>query len=225
MKKAFLSSLISTNRDLLSRFQPLFYSLFCVGGFLLVSWLGGIPAEAATVGATDEGLPLRELFFQLLNFSIFVFLLGFLLRKPIQKLFHKRQEGFLSFEKQSLKEEQTIRAEKKLWQEKLKNLEEKFKGIGDEALRQGESFAQRKQKELAALRARFKRELDFFIRLEREKAKRELLKKWQARLSKDLRQEFQKQALTDNFQQLWMKNFLTKCKSSLMSKGLDQGIR
>ena len=174
--------------------------------FFLSSLFFLLPEAQAAAG----GFVAKDLFFQLLNFSIFAGLTVFLARKPLQKLYHKRQEGFLSFERQVLDQGKKIEAEQKMWEEKFSSLNKKHQGIQQEALRRGENFSQRKQGELKSLKERLKRELDFFIHLEKEKAKRALLEKWQIQLTESLRADFQKQALQESFQKSWIKSFLNR---------------
>ena len=174
-----------------------------IGLFLL------IPFTAYSAGA--EFSP-QVIFFQLLNFSVFLFLFFFLLRKPVKTFFHRRQKEFFAFEEQALNLEKEKQQQKKLWDSKLFDLTEKEKNIKEQAKKEGERFKSQKKKELKELSESLKKTSAFLLSLEKEKLKRESFKYWKAQLVEKTRTELNNQALSKDFQKKEQKGFLNLLK-------------
>ena len=141
--------------------------------------------------------------------------LFFLTRKPIKVFFHKRQEEFFAFEKQAFQLEKEKREEQKNWEKKIQALREKEKGIEQKAQAEGEKFVFQRKEEIKTLKERLKKEADFFIRLEREKSKRELLKRWKSTIVEGASLELEKQASSHDFQRERLKDFFKQMESHL----------
>ena len=163
--------------------------------------------------AASGVFPAKEIGIQVLNFSLFFAALIFLLRKPVKVFFHKRQEEFFSFEKQALSLEKDRQKELKLWEKKIAVLKEQEKDIKKKAQKEGEKLISQKKEELESFRARLKKEADFFLHLEKEKAKRELLEKWKDKIIQLAEVELRKQALSSTFHQGKLKTFLKQMES------------
>ncbi len=165
--------------------------------------------------AASEGFPAREVFFQVFNFLLFATALFFLLRKPIQVFFHKRQEEFFAFEKQALQLEREKQIEKESWEKKIQTLNEQEKNIKQKAKEEGERFISQKKEEIKALKLRLKKEADFFLHLEREKSKRELFKTWKGKIIESAKIELKNQALSPSFQEEQLKGFYKQMEAHL----------
>lgn len=157
--------------------------------------------------AASEAFPVKEIFFQIFNFSIFATAFVFLIRKPIKIFFHKRQEEFFSFEKQAIQLEKEKKSELKTWEKKLETLREQEAEIQKRAKKEGEKFVFQKKEELKNLRGRLKKESDFFLHLEKEKSKRELIKKWKNKVVQEAARELEKQAHSASFQKKRLEDF------------------
>ena len=164
-----------------------------------------------TVLAGSEFSP-QAIFFQAFNFSIFLFLFVFLLRKPLQTFFHKRQKEFFAFEEQALKLEKEKQKQKDLWDSKLSVLVEKEKNIKEKAKIEGERFKTQKQKELKELSERLKKTTAFLLNLETEKLKRESFKYWKTQLVEKTKTELNEMALSKAFQKKEQEGFLSLFK-------------
>ena len=150
----------------------------------------------------------QAIFIQIFNFSIFLFAFLFLIRKPLQTLFHKRQKDFFSFAEQALKLEKAKKAEKKLWDKKLSDLNEKEKTIQQEAQEEGERFITQKKQELKKLSRSLKMASEFLLNLEKEKLKRESLSHWKKQLVDGVRRDLKESARSKDFQKKEQKTFL-----------------
>ena len=160
----------------------------------------------------------KAVLFQLLNFSVFVFLFLFLLRKPVQTFFHKRKKEFFAFEEQALKLEQEKQKEEQLWDEKLSDLAEKEKNIKEQAKMEGERFKNQKQKELKELSESLKKTSTFLLSLEKQKLKRESFKYWKTQLVKKSKIEVEEQALSKDFQKAEQEGFLSLLKKKKLNE-------
>ena len=159
--------------------------------------------------------PVKEVFFQVFNFSIFFGIFVFLMRKPLKVLFHKRQEEFFSFEKQAKALEAERKKELKVWEEKLEILKKQEAAIQQKAKQEGERFISQKREEFRNLKARLKREADFFFQLEKEKSKRVLFKKWKDQITEQAQEELKKQASSRSFQKERIRDFFQQMESHL----------
>ena len=165
--------------------------------------------------ASEGTFPAKEIFFQIFNFSIFVMILFFLMRKPIKVFFHKRQEEFFAFEKQAFQLEKEKQEELKTWEKKIQVLRDQEKEIEKKAQAEGEKFVFQQKEEIRTLKIRFKRESDFFLRLEREKSKRELLEKWKDKVISETSKNLDKQARFLEFQREQFRDFFTQMEIHL----------
>ena len=165
--------------------------------------------------ASTEGFPTKEIFVQVFNFSVFVLAFVFLIRKPLKLFFHKRQEEFFAFEKQAVQLEKEKQEEYQAWEKKLQILKEQETGIQKKAQTEGEKFISQKQEEIKSLKARLRKESDFFIRLEKEKSKRNLLKQWKNKVVQEAGLELEKQAQSASFQQERIKDFFKQMELHL----------
>ena len=148
------------------------------------------------------------LFTQAFNFSLFFSALFFLVKKPIQVLFHKRKKEFFAFEKQAFEWEKQKKEENKLWLEKISDLNEKEKNIKEKAKTEGDRFKEQKQQELKELEKSLKAYCEFLIHLETEKMKKRLLIYWKKQLIQSAKKELEEQALSPDFQEKEAKAFL-----------------
>ena len=87
------------------------------------SWIGFFLFFPSLVWAAGSGNPFMGVFFQAFNFILFVVLLIFFVRKPLQVFYKSRRENFLQFENMARQKEEKIQEEYKEWKEKLKKME------------------------------------------------------------------------------------------------------
>ena len=165
--------------------------------------------------AASEGFPAREILIQLFNFSVFVAVFIFLVRKPVKVFFHKRQEEFFSFEKQAIQLEKERQTENQSWEKKLETLKKQEAGIKQKAQAEGEKFISGKKEEIKKLKTRLKKEADFFLHLERGKLKRDLFKKWKNKVIEGAHLELEKQAESLVFQTERTKDFFKQMEARL----------
>ena len=175
--------------------------LLKTGGFFLLF----LPFLAYSASA--EFSP-KAIFIQVFNFSIFAFLFLFLVKKPLQTLFHNRQKDFFAFEEQALKLEKEKQVEKAEWDSKLQDLDNKEKNIQKQAQTEGERFRAQKQKELTELSRRLRKTSEFFLNLEREKLRRESFSHWRTRLVESARSDLSQMALSEDFQKKEQAGFI-----------------
>ena len=176
-------------------------SLNTISVFALLNF----PFLAYSAGAEFSG---KAIFIQAFNFSIFFFAFLFLVRKPLQTFFHKKQKDFFAFEEQALKQEKEKQETQKLWKSKLLNLEKKEKNIQKKAQEEGLRFEEQKQKELEELSKRLERASSFLLNLEKEKLKRESFSHWRAQLVKNIELDLNRLAESKEFQIKEQEGFL-----------------
>ena len=150
----------------------------------------------------------KAIFIQAFNFSLFLFFFLFLVRKPLQAFFHKRQKDFFAFEKHALKLEEEKQAEQKLWERKLLGLKTKEENIHKQAQEEGKRFKEQKQRELEELSARLRKSSAFLLNLEREKLKRESFNRWKTHLLEKVETDLKRLALSEEFQKKEQEGFL-----------------
>ena len=158
--------------------------------------------------AGGELFPLKEILVQVFNFSIFALAFGFLVRKPIKTFLHKRQKDFFSFEEQALQLEKEKQKENSFWEEKIERLKEQERGIKQKAKTEGERVALQKKEELKLLENQLKKSARFLIHLETEKAKKNLIDKWQNNLAHQTGLDLKELSQSLDFQQKQFKDFL-----------------
>lgn len=141
--------------------------------FLFFPWL---------VLAEGEGIPGREIFFQVLNFTCFFVLLIFFLKNPVQHFFKQRKKEFLSFKEQAEKQEQAQRNRLTILENKIKDLQSREKTIEKEAQQYGKTFQAEKEKEIQDWQRRKEQEQEFFVGLEKEKIKQKLFAQGKAEI-------------------------------------------
>ena len=168
-----------------------------------------------SLSATEEGSLAKGVWVQAFNFSLFALALFFLIRKPVQIFFHKRQEEFFSFEKQTAEVEKKRKTELASWGKKLSELEKQESHIQQKAQAEGERLDLQKKEQLKSLKVQLTREADFLLNREREKAKKELLKKWKAHLAQSVRQELGEQALSPELKAQQIQEFLNQMEGRL----------
>ena len=129
------------------------------------------------VFASSEGIPLKEISFQVLNFGLFLVLFLFFIRKPITSFFKKRREDFLLEEKTAREKESSVRKEHELWADRLKDLLVQEKDLKQQVETEGKKHRAQKKEDLLLLKERLSREQNFLIYLEQEKLKKQVLNK------------------------------------------------
>ena len=164
--------------------------------------------------AAGSELTSKLLLAQIANFSLFVLAGYFLLKNPLQALFHKRQKDFFDFEKQAAGLEKEKQVENDKWKKQLAELEKKEKNIESQAQAQAQKFQEQKRQELKELEQSLKRSSDFLIRLETEKIKKSSLSYWRKSLVKKTQAELLKLAESKNFQDQEVQSFLNLLKKS-----------
>ena len=179
--------------------------LMKAGGFFALSF----PFLAHSAGSEFSA---QAIFIQAFNFSVFLFAFLYLVRKPLQTLFHKRQKDFFAFEEQALKLEKEKQTEQELWDKKLSDLEKTEKNIQKQAQEEGERFKKQKQKELEELSKSLKKNSSFFLNLEKEKLKRKSFIHWKSRLLEEAKSDLKQLALSEDFQKREQESFLSLLK-------------
>ncbi len=106
--------------------------------FLLIS----VPVVS---GAGGEGIPIGFLLAQVFNFSLFVLILFFILKKKIPPFLRQKQEDFLAYRQKAKALEQKYQADCRTEQEKIHHLANKQKTIKTDVAR---AISQR-EKEMA----------------------------------------------------------------------------
>lgn len=192
-------------------------NFFLIKAILTV--LLSFPILAHSAGAEFSA---KAIFIQAFNFSIFLLIFLFLIRKPLQSFFHKRQKDFLVFEEQALKLEKEKQEELELWRKKLLALEQTEKNIQKQAQEEGRRFEEQKKQDLEELSKRLKKTSSFLLNLEREKLKRESFFYWRSQLVENVKTDINRLATSDEFQQKEQAGFLELFKRQKLSekKGL-----
>ena len=107
---------------------------------------------------SGEGIPFGFLFSQVFNFSLFVLILFFILRKNLPAFLRQKKADFLEYRQKAKALEQKYQADNLIWQKKLQSLmnkQENIKADVAEAVRQKEKeMAQETENRLKVLRAR-----------------------------------------------------------------------
>ena len=193
-----------------------------IAGLCLLLALSAKTALAAGGAAADriaadriaaDGLPLKTLLIQLMNFTPFVLILFFLLKKPVSHFFSERRRDFLKMQNQALEEEKQARAEYKKQKALLEEQTEREKTAKAFALKEGERFRQKKARELQETEAAFEREKQFFVRLEEEKAHADLLKTLTRAIACEAKKRLKTSAREDaGFQEKIRQDFLGKLR-------------
>ena len=197
------------NREYLEASMKRMASIFLAGLFVFV-----FPSFSF---AESASFPIKEIAVQVFNFSIFVVALIFLVRKPVKLFFHKRQEEFFSFEEQAVQLEREKKKELEAWEQKLESLKEQEKGIQKKAQSEGKKLVFQKREEIKNLQNRLKTEAEFFLQLEREKSKKELLEKWKYKIAQKAGKELEGQTQSPSFQQELVRDFFKQMESRLLS--------
>ena len=160
---------------------------------------GWILVFPSLVWAAGGGSAFREVFFQSFNFILFVALLVFLVRKPLQSFYRARRENFLQFEDMARAKEEKIQTEHRGWQEKLEKMKTREQAVSERAHQEGVRFKAKKAQELQELKERKQREAQFFLRLESEKMKREILQEFKSDIVAGAVEEFKSLGTTPAF--------------------------
>ena len=158
--------------------------------------------------AAGEGGAFKAVFFQSFNFILFVALLVFFVRKPLQSYYKARRDHFLQFENMAREREKEIQMEHREWKEKLKEMEARDQTVPKRAAQEGEKFRAQKAQELEELRERRQREVRFFLRLESEKMKTGMLKQFKSDIRVEAAREFQSLGANPAFHKKLQDNFL-----------------
>ena len=144
------------------------------------NWIFFFLFSPVLVWAAGEGSAFKAVFFQAFNFILFIVLLVFFVKKPLQSYYKARRENFLQFEDMARAKEEEIQTEYREWKEKLEKMEARGQTVSKRAHQEGEKFRAKKTQELQELKERKQREAQFFLRLESEKMKTEMLKKFKS---------------------------------------------
>ena len=155
----------------------------------------------------------QEVFFQSFNFILFVALLVFFVRKPLKAFYKSRRENFLQFEETARIKEEKIRAEFAKWRDKLEKMRLKEQTAEESARREGEVFQNKKARELQDLKERKHREIQFFLRLESEKMKREMLKNFKSSLAEGTAEELKALGADPAFHKGLHQNFIKNLRA------------
>ncbi len=173
---------------------------FFLGFFLLVF-------PYLSEASSSEGIPVREIFFQTLNFSLFFGLFLFLLKKPVRIFYKTKRKDFLLFEEQAKKQNQEMKASLQKWEQKVKELDLKEETIKQDAEREGKKLQAEKKIELKDLKKRLQAEKEFFIHLESEKIKQESIERWQEEVVRGAKNLLAKESLNSKVQQKLYQEF------------------
>ena len=142
--------------------------------------------------AAKGGSVLSTLFFQVFNFSLFVIILYFLLKKPVQNFFINREARFKEEVIQAQKELDKSLSENTLWKNRLKDLKNQARSIEEKAQKQGELYKQQKESELSLWSQKKQKEISFFHGLELKKTKEVIVNKLRKQLVTEARLYFEK---------------------------------
>ena len=94
---------------------------------IIIFFLFTIPVWAWAKG--NEELPIRFIFFQILNFSVFVVALVYLVRKKIPVFLKQKSEDFLEYRRRAIEQENQKKKDCLLLEREVQNLVEKEKNI------------------------------------------------------------------------------------------------
>ena len=165
---------------------------------------------SATAQAAADGIPVKTLFIQLVNFLPFALLLMYFLRKPLRLFFSKRSEDFLEMESRAEKYELEKQKEYNLEEQKLKDIRLKQRNVARRALQEGEKYKEKKQRELKALQSRLQREKNVFIKLEEAQAQSQLLGQLKQGITHSAQETLKKESLEKSFHENLQKDFLRR---------------
>ena len=87
---------------------------------IIISCMGlmGLLTPGVAFAASGEGIPFGFLFSQVLNFSLFVLILVFILRKKLPSFLRQKQSDFLEYRQKAKALEQKYQTENLTWQKK-----------------------------------------------------------------------------------------------------------
>lgn len=174
-------------------------------GIIACCVLSSFEALAAT-----DGIPIKTLLIQLINFVPFALLLVYFTRKPLSLFFSKRSEDFLEMENKAKEYELEKQKEYDLEEQKLKDIKERQQSVAHRAAAEGERYKAKKQKELKALQARLEREKNVFIKLEEAQTQSQLLGQLKQGIVKSAREKLESESLEKSFHQNLQKDFLRR---------------
>lgn len=157
--------------------------------------------------ASSEAFPVKTIFIQTFNFSLFFILLIFLLRKPAKEFFKKQREDFFLFEKQAKEQEEKKKKEHQIWSQKVQEILHKKQNIKAQALEEGNKFQQKKQRELEDISQKMADEAQEFFHLESERLKAQTLKQLKQSLSNQAEEILKEQSTDATWQDKIYKNF------------------
>ena len=188
---------------------------------LILQFGGGIISlifcfsAVAAGGVATEGIPIKTLLIQTLNFVVFLVLLVYFLKSPILNFFKKRREDFLELEKKAKEFEKDKQTEYEFQKQKLEDMKQQEQNVVRKAQKEGERYRQKKERELQEFKERLEREKKFFIQLEQAHAKRDLLQIIKQTIVKKAEDHLKKESLKESFHQKIQEDFFKKVEESL----------
>ena len=99
------------------------------------------------VFAATEGVPVKFVLSQIFNFSVFTFLIFYLLKKKVSPILKQKNEEFKAQRDQAQVEEEKHKLACVKWEEKIKNLKEKDQNIKNSVSKALKLFQEETQKE------------------------------------------------------------------------------
>lgn len=145
--------------------------------FILLTFVTAM-AEAAPAGGHGDGIPAGTIFWQVFNLIIVGTILYFVTRKTVPAIFKQRQEEYLS----SARKAEQARAEAERQYKDIKEKLERLSATYDESMARATAEATDMKKQLMAeaqeLAQRIRTEAETTVRIELQKAKRELHEKF-----------------------------------------------
>lgn len=129
----------------------------------------------SALASSEGGFPIKEIGFQILNFSIFLSLFLFFLKKLVQSFFRARKEQFLQEEKEARQKEVALKREHSLWTDKIKDLLTEKKNLNQKIEEEKIRYEIQKKSDIQDLSERLERERRFVIQLEQQKLKTQVM--------------------------------------------------
>ena len=169
-------------------------------------WVG-LVFSFSVFASSSEGSFLGEVGFQAFNFFLFLFLLLFFIKKPIQFFFKNRRELFLKEEKEARKKEEELTKERATWVKKMKEAIFDEKNFSNKVKQEVLRYKEQKQAELLELKERFKREREFIFQLEEQKTRKQILREVRNQVTSQAKKELISKGENKEFQSHLYKSF------------------
>lgn len=178
-----------------------------LGGFLFFVFL---QEAVAAGGEAHEGVPVYMVIKQAVNFGIFVFLLGLIVKKFVPPFFSQRFEAFMAHKKQAQKVRQEAERRLQQMQSDLQNLQQQKARRLEAARQEAQKQAELKTQEAQAAARKLQASTELRLRKQWARKMRQLYTNLLEQVLSEAKLLVQK--LPPEQQQKWQKDFISLFK-------------